>query len=261
VHSRPARWDNQIGVQPAMAAPDSISGDGVFPSTHWSAVLAAGQDNSRAAEALAELCRTYWYPLYAYVRRLGHAPEAAKDLTQGFFEHLLEVDLVARADAAKGRFRSFLLGAMKRFLGSEQARARAQKRGGAECFVSIDTQLAERRYGLDLADRLSPDLLFDHHWAMTILDQAFTLMEAEFRRTGREALFERLSPYLQGDRNGTHAEAAQALGTTEATVKVAVHQMRRRYRELLRSVTLETVPQPVEIDEELRYLLAVLNRR
>ena len=233
---------------------------GSFPSTHWSAVLAAGHPSSPNAEAaLAELCRLYWAPLYVFARRLGHAPEDAQDLTQGFFEHLLSVQLTAKADAAKGKFRSFLLGAFKRFIGSEEAWARAQKRGGGKIVVSYDAQQAETRFASESMIHVSSEILFDRHWAMTMFEEALRLLEAEFKQFGRGPLFEQLHPFLQGDADGlTYADAARNLGTTEGTIRVTVSRMRQRYRELLRSVLATTLDSPHEVDDELEHLRAAL---
>jgi len=243
-------------------ADESRSGSGAFPATHWSLVLAVGGENSGAAgEALEQLCRAYWYPLYAFARRLGHPPADAQDLTQGFFAELIERRLVTRADADRGRFRTFLLGAFKRSMLSERRAAAAQKRGGGKEWLSLDGAEGEARFAREAATHETPEVAFERQWALSILDQALRHLEAEFRRTGREALYTHLHPYLQGDHDsGTYAEAARALGTTEATIKVTAHRMRQRYRELLRFTILQTVESPLLVDEELRHLLAALRR-
>ncbi|HOW65227.1 MAG TPA: hypothetical protein P5186_09470 [Candidatus Paceibacterota bacterium] len=233
---------------------------GSFPTTHWSVVLAAGHPSSPNAEAaLAELCRLYWPPLYVFARRLGHAPEDAQDLTQGFFEHLLRVQLTAKADAAKGKFRSFLLGAFKRFIGSEEARTRAQKRGGGKMLISCDVPQAEMRFLSESMTHLSPEVLFDRYWALSMFEETLRLLETEFRQFGRAPLFDQLHPFLQGEANGlTYADAARNLGTTEGTIRVTVSRMRQRYRELLRSVLAMTLDSPHEVDDELEHLRAAL---
>lgn len=233
-----------------------------FPQTHWSAVLAAGGSTTPGAQtALADLCRVYWYPLYAFARRCGHNAEDAQDLTQGFFAHLIEVRLVAGADPTKGRFRSFLLGAFKRFIGSEQTRARAQKRGGGVPPVALDTVEAEARLAHDPTDSLSPELAFDRNWALTVLDRTLDRIGTEFRTAGRGALFDQLSFCLQGDCDGpAYAQVARNLGTTEGTIAVTVFRMRRRYRELIRSVVAETLEDPRDVEDELEHLRATLRR-
>ncbi len=238
------------------------SDSGAFPATHWSTVLAAGGDSTGAAgEALERLCRAYWYPLYAFARRSGHPPTDARDLTQGFFAELIEHRLVARADSDRGRFRTFLLVAFKRFLVSEHRAASAQKRGGGRVWLSLEGDEGEARFAREAATHDTPEVAFDRQWALSILDQALGHLEAEFRRKGREAVFARLEPCLEGDHErGAYAEAARALGTTEATIKVTVHRMRQRYRELLRFTILQTVESPLVVDEELRHLLAALRR-
>ena len=231
-----------------------------FATTHWSAVFAAGHGSSTsAAEALDELCRTYWYPLYAYARRTGSPPEDAEDLTQGFFQHLLECRLVDSADAAKGRFRSYLLRSFCNFKATEHARAARQKRGGGQTILSLDAAGAEAKFGRDLSDTSNPELLYERNWALAVLDGAMLQMEREFATSGREQVFRVLRPYLQGDENvPSHAVAARELATTEATVGVMVYRLRRRYREVLNGVVLRTVSSPAEVEEELRHLLQVV---
>jgi RNA polymerase sigma-70 factor (ECF subfamily) len=233
---------------------------GSFPKTHGSAVLAAGHEDGTAADtALAELCRGYWYPLYAFARRKGHQPADAQDLTQMFFVHLLEARLVRKADPHKGRFRSFLLGCFTLFLASETDRAQARKRGGGLVMVPIDVPQAERRLAAAPASTASPEELFDRHWAVTVLDTAPARLEAEMRDSGRGALFEHLLPSLQGDDDlPRYADIARRLETTEGTVKVTVHRLRRRYRELIRMIVSQTVHQLVDVDTELTHLMAAL---
>ena len=233
---------------------------GSFPLTHWSAVVAAGHSgSSHADQALAELCRVYWYPLYAFARRMGQAPADAQDLTQAFFTHLIESRLVAKADARRGRFRTFLLGAFKRFMATERKRAGAQKRGSGQLLVSLDVADAEARFGEVPAAELSPEAVFDRSWAMAVFGEAFARMEAEFSRAGRAQQFEQLCPCLEGEDGAPdYLEAARNLGMTAGTIKVTVSRMRRRYRHLLRAVMLETVDEPREVEEELRHLRVAL---
>ena len=234
-----------------------------FATTHWSLVLAAGHGGSAEARpALAELCRTYWYPLYAYARHKGTPADAAQDLTQGFFEHFLEHQLVATADAAKGRFRAFLLRCFQNFAASEHARATRQKRGGGQPLFSLDAPGAEARFARELSDHHSPELLYERQWAVAVLDEAMRQLREEFASEGRQRIFDLLAPRLSGDRDGgACAELATQLGTTEGTVRVMTHRLRRRYRDVLNGVVLRTVSSPAEVSEELRHLLAVLRPR
>ena len=231
-----------------------------FATTHWSLVFAAGRGGSaEARQALAELCRIYWYPLYAYARHQGLACEAARDATQGFFEHLIEHELVASAEAARGQFRAFLLRCFQNFMASERARATRQKRGGGQPLLSLDAPGAEERFARELTDRRSPEVLYEHHWAVAVLDEAMRLLRREFTVQGRERTFNLLAPRLEGDRNGgSAADLATQLGTTEGTVRVMVHRLRRRYRDLLHGVVLRTVASPTEVLEEMQHLFHVL---
>ncbi len=233
---------------------------GEFPLTHWSTVFAAGRDDSSRAEtALAELCRTYWYPLYAFARRKGHQSADAQDLTQGFFAYLIDSTLVARADPQRGRFRSFLLSCFSHYMASEKEQAYSLKRGGRHFVIPLDSQEAEARLAQETYSTATPERLFDRHWALAVLDATLGHLEAEFKKSGRPAVFEQLQPFLQGDASGpTYAEVAQRLGTTEGTIKVTVHRLRQRYRELLRAVVRQTVDNPLEIDAELGHLMAAL---
>ncbi len=201
-----------------------------FATTHWSVVLAAGDSASPGSrEALERVCRTYWYPLYAYARRTGRSPEDAQDLTQGFFEHLLESRLVTSADAAKGRFRSFLLRCFRNFMGAEHAKAIRQKRGGGRSILSLDAAGAEARFGREPADPRSPEQLYERSWALAVLDEALCRVQREFAASGRERTFEVLRPHLQGeDEDLSYAVSARELATSEATVRVMVFRLRRR---------------------------------
>jgi RNA polymerase sigma factor (sigma-70 family) len=228
-----------------------------FPATHWSVVLAVGKsDVARAEAALEQLCRTYWYPLYAFARRAGYNPPDAEDLTQSFFAYLIKTKLVGKARETEGRFRSFLLASFKNFLRVEHARSHAQKRGGGQFHISLEAQKAEERFAGELATDINPESLFMKNWALTVVDHTLNLLETEFHQAGRQKLFERLLPFLQGDLGVlTYAETARGLGLQEGAIKMTVHRMRRRYRELLHSTVAHTVGNPLEVEEELRFLM------
>ena len=232
----------------------------VFATTHWSVVLAAGEPNStQAAQALEKLCRTYWYPIYAYLRRRGCGEPDAQDLTQGFFAQLLERRSIQAVEREKGKFRSFLLASLNYYVADERDRANAQKRGGGREALSLDVQEAEQRYRLEPADERSPEKIFELRWAMTLLDQVLTRLAAEFSAAGKPELFNRLKPYLvEGSGEKTYAETARERGMTEEALKKAVQRMRRRYHQLFREEIAQTVASPAEVDEELRHLCAVL---
>jgi RNA polymerase sigma-70 factor (ECF subfamily) len=229
-----------------------------FSTTHWSVVLAAeGLDSRQAAEALEKLCRTYWYPLYAYVRRSGHSPEDAQDLTQEFFARLIAKHFLAAVDPERGKFRWFLLLAVKRFLLNEHERATAAKRGGKYPHVSFDGRTAEERYRSDAAVH-TPDRLFDRAWATNLIETTYERLEEEYVLAGKAVLFQRLRMFLSGDKAElTYAEVGTGLRMTEGAVKVAVHRLRRRYRDLLREQVAQTVHTPEDLEEELRNLQAV----
>jgi RNA polymerase sigma factor (sigma-70 family) len=233
---------------------------GVFATTHWSIVLAAGEPNStRAAQALEQLCRTYWYPLYAYVRRRGYDVPDAQDLTQAFFARLLERNILAGLTPAGAKFRSFLLTALKNFLAHEWEKERASKRGGGAPVFSLDEFDSENRYAQEPADAVTPDVLFDRRWAETVLDRALQRLRAEQSAAGRLEVFEVLVNCLTGaERSHPYAELAQRLDRTESAVKMAVHRLRQRYAQLLRKEVAQTVSNGSEIDEELRALLAAV---
>src|SRR5450756_155842 len=225
----------------------------VFATTHWSVVLSAkDQDSFRSAEALEALCRTYWHPLYAYVRRRGHSPADAEDLTQAFFAWLLERNWLGRADQQRGRFRSFLLTSISNFLANEWDKARTQKRGSGR-IVSLQGDGVETGCVHEPADNLTPEQSFEWRWALTLLDQVMNRLSAEFVQDGKAELFEMLKPCLLGERTAQpYAILASKLMMTEGSVKVAVHRLRQRYRQLLRDEIANTVTKPEEVEAELR---------
>ncbi len=232
-----------------------------FTATHWSVVLAAGQRESpESTAALEALCQTYWYPLYAYVRRRGCPPHDAQDLTQAFFARVLEKDYLRAADPDKGKFRSFLLAALEHFLANEWRHAHAQKRGGNFSFVSLDDTSAERQYLQVPASNLSAERFFEQQWATALLGQVLVRLQQEFAAAGKAALFDQLKTFLTGEkRAATYAELASQLETTEAALKMAVSRLRHRYGQLLREEITRTVSRPQEVDEELRALFAALS--
>jgi RNA polymerase sigma-70 factor (ECF subfamily) len=240
--------------------PKTSPSGGIFATTHWTVVLAAGRSDSRqAAVALEELCRTYWYPLYAYVRRHGHSREDAEDLTQGFFARLLEKNYLEGVTSDKGKFRAFLLVALKRFLANEWDRANSQKRGGGVAPLSLDWQDAETRYQINPAHNLSPDKLYDRAWAVVVLERVITRLRDESGTEGKAALYEQLKTYLMVGRNEIpYARAATELKMSEGAVRVAVHRLRRRYRELLREEITQTLANPAQADEEMNALFSAL---
>ena len=234
-----------------------------FATTHWSLVVAAKPDEAsqtHARKALEELCRAYWYPLYAFVRYCGYSSDDAQDLTQSFFVRIIETGGFASADPERGRFRSYLLGAMKHFLANEWHRARTQKRGGGVTFLDLDALDPESRYALEPAQSTDPDARFDREWAQESIARAMEKLRAESKARGKGELFEALKGSLTGD-EPDRREAAERLGMTDGAVKAAVHRLRQRYRELLRAVIAETVADPSDIDGEMRHLVAVLRRK
>jgi RNA polymerase sigma-70 factor (ECF subfamily) len=233
-----------------------------FTATHWSVVLAArAGDTPAAAEALEKLCRTYWYPLYAYVRRQGHPPHDAQDLTQEFFSRLLARNYLESVGREKGKFRSFLLAALNHFMADERDRARAVKRGGGKPPLSLDEELAESLYLADAASNSSPDKLYEKRWATTLLGEAFAKLRQESIAAGKIERFERLKAFLEdGTGSGDCAAAAVELGMTANAVAAAVHRLRERYRELVRAEIANTVADPGQVKEEMRHLLAVLTQ-
>jgi len=234
---------------------------GVFATTQWSVVLAAGNhDLPEAAQALERLCQTYWYPLYAYVRRQGRSPEDAQDSTQEFFFRLLDKGYLAKADPQRGKFRTFLLGSMKNFLINEWKQASRLKRGGHESFVFLDVDKAEERFAAEPIGEATPDSTYDRRWAVVLIEQVFATLRREYASADKARLFEALKAFIWGDTSSaSYLEIGQQLKLTEGTVKVAVHRLRQRFRELLRAEVAHTVARPEDIDGELRHLIAVMS--
>lgn len=257
--------DQNGPVNPTGQGRDSTSGpegraspQSVFVTTHWSLVLRAGGDTTRARAPLEQLCRQYWHPLYHYIRRRGYGVEDAQDLTQGFFARLLERQVLAQADPHRGRFRSFLLASLKHFLADEWDKARAEKRGGGPA-LSLDFQTEETRLVREPADTFTPEKAFEKRWALVLLEQVYRRLENEFGEKGKAGSFAALRVALTGSRGAVpYADIARQTGTTEGAVKVAVHRLRQRYRELLRETIADTVAGPDEVEDELRYLFRVL---
>ncbi|MDB5310080.1 MAG: polymerase sigma factor [Gemmataceae bacterium] len=232
---------------------------GMFATTRWSLIAAAKDPAAPTArEALADLCRAYWYPVYAYVRRRGADHHKAQDLTQGFFARLLETNDLAAADQTRGRFRSFLLTACRHFLANQHDHETARKRGGGRSHVPLDFTAADGRYSREPADGEDPDHLFDRRWALDLLDRALAELRGEYAGSGRAKLFDALKECLAGGAETRYADLADQLGMTEGAVKVAVHRLRQRYRDRLRAVIADTVASPDDVDGEIRDLFAAL---
>jgi len=233
---------------------------GRFATTHWSVVLAAGRQSSAdSRKALEILCRTYWYPLYAYMRRRGYPPDQAQDCVQGFFAYLLEKGTIRAADRRRGRFRTFLLTVFQRFLGRMAERRRARKRGAGRRILSLDVATGERRYRREPFHQLTAEKLYQRRWALTLLERVLHRLEMEYADKGKAALFEALRAFLTGEGDIlSYREVGSRLRRTEGAVKVAVHRLRRRYRELLREEIAHTVDEPDDVEDELNCLLLAL---
>lgn len=237
-------------------------GSPLFPDTRWSLVLGAGMEPaSEGKSALERLCRDYWFPLYAFVRRRGYSPEDAEDLTQGFMLHLIGSPLLGRADRERGRFRSFLIGALQHFLSKELRWQQTAKRGGNREILSLDAEEGERRFAREPADEVTPELQFERNWALSLLEKVFARLRAEYEQAGRAELFEMLQPYLAGkeDMPG-YQELARRIGQSPSGVGVSIHRMRRRYGELLRDEIARTVSSPEEVEAELAHLISVVSQ-
>jgi RNA polymerase sigma-70 factor (ECF subfamily) len=232
--------------------------DDVFATTHWTVVLAAGRGSSQQADvALEQLCRTYWYPLYVFVRRQTATREDAEDLTQAFFARFLEKNYLEKLDSEKGRFRAFLLASLKHFLANEWDKANRQKRGGGQAALSLDWKDADTRYHIDPADNLSPDKLYDRAWAVTLLERVIARLRDESVAEGKSRLFDELKPFLMVGKSAVpYEQAGAALAMSESAVRVAVHRLRKRYRELLRQEIGQTLSEPAQAEEEMRTLFS-----
>jgi len=239
----------------------SAPGD-IFATTHWTVVLAASRPSDpQARAALEELCRTYWFPLYAYVRRRGHTKEDAEDLTQAFFTRFLEKKYLDDLDSERGRFRAFLLAALKHFLANEWDKSQRQKRGGGVPHLSLDWHSADTQFQVAAVNQQSPDAAFDREWATALLAKVIERLRAECAAEGKAAQFEELKPFLtSGKGEASYAEAARALGLEETAARVAVHRLRKRYRQLLRAEIANTLADPAQVDQELRALFSAFGR-
>ena len=245
--------------EPETGAADGNEATRTFPTTLWTVVLhAAGQPSEEATHALETLCRTYWYPLYAFVRRLGYQHADAQDLTQGFFATILEKHALTRADRERGRFRSFLLGSLKHFLANERDKTRTQKRGGDRTMVSLDEAEAQAAYEREAAVQLTPEKYFDRCWALALIERAKRRVQRHCEANGKAKLFEDLRDYL-GRREGEPVVAVAArLNLSVAAAKSAIHRIRQQYYAWVRDEIAQTVSSPAEVDEEIRYLITIL---
>ena len=246
-------------MHPSTSGPDANAGAATFATTHWSVVLTAQGQSPAADAALEALCRTYWMPLYAFIRREGYPVEEAKDLTQEFFARWLERRDFDAARREKGRLRSYLLVSLKHFLANERNRATTIKRGRGQQLLSLDEIFAQQRFDLEPVANLTADQIYEKRWAMAVLDQVLAGLAEEYRADGRGLLFDRLKVLLVGEPgHPSQAEIADELGMTENAVKQAFHRLRVRYRELLREQISHTVATPDELEDELRHLITVL---
>lgn len=239
----------------------TLPGPSRFPTTRWTLVVAAGDPQRKEARsALIDLCENYWYPLYAYLRRRGYSADEAQDLTQEFFVRVLEGRYLDRADPEKGRFRSFILMSLEFFVADEGDRQRARKRGGG-AVVPLEFSSGEERYQLEPAHDETPERIFERRWALTLLDRVVERLRNEFVHHGRPEHFERLKVFLLGRSDARYAALAREMNTSEGALKVAIHRLRKRYRELFREEIADTVADPVEVESELRFLAAVLSKK
>lgn len=244
------------------STPTSITPGDVFATTHWTVVLAAGRRSTPQADsALEQLCQTYWFPLYAYVRRRGHTKEDAEDLTQAFFARFLAKNYLDGLSAERGRFRAFLLASLKHFLANEWDRSQRQKRGGSTSHLSLDWQTADTQFQIAATAEPSPDKAFDREWAVALLAKVIERLKAECVVEGKTNLFEQLKIFLTAGKGElSHAAAAQRLGLDESAVRVAVHRLRKRYRQLLRDEIAQTLADTGDVEEEMRALFGAFTR-
>ena len=239
----------------------TLCGPSQFPTTRWTLVVAAGDPHQKdARSALVYLCENYWYPLYAYLRRRGHPADQAQDRTQEFFTRLLEGRYLDRVDPAKGRFRSFILTSLKFFVADQEDRQRAHKRGGGTV-MPLEFSSGEERYRREPAHDETPERIFERRWALSVLDRVVERLREEFVQHGRPEHFERLKVFLLGQSDAPYAVLAREMKTSEGALKVAIHRLRKRYRELFRQEIADTVADPAEVESELRYLVDVLTRK
>lgn len=237
-----------------------VRGSALFRTTRWSLIFAAAGDASAEADARADFCRVYWYPVYAFIRRRGYTHDEAEDLTQGFFSLLLEKNYLGGADRDRGRFRSFLRTAVARYLSHERDRERAAKRGGGVRHLSIDTHADEQRYASELAGGETPEQIFDRRWALTLLDAALATLRAEYESRGRGGEFEILYPSLVGDLDGVpRSDLAEQLGLSEGALRVTLHRFRRRFQATLRSAVASTVEDDGAVDDEIHDLMRAIS--
>ena len=237
---------------------DTLPGPSQFPATRWSLVVAAGDPHRKEARsALVSLCESYWYPLYAYLRRRGYSSDQAQDLTQEFFVRVIEGRYLDRAEPEKGRFRAFLLTSLKFFVADEEDRRRAHKRGGG-MVVPLEFSSGEERYQREPGHDETPERIYERRWALSVLDRVVEKLRNEFVQHGRPDHFERLKVFLLGQSDAPYGALAQELNTSEGALKVAIHRLRKRYRELFRQEIADTVADPAAVESELRHLAAVL---
>jgi RNA polymerase sigma-70 factor (ECF subfamily) len=232
-----------------------------FATTRWSLVLAVRDPASPdAAAALATLCETYWYPVYAFIRRTGKSTDEARDLTQAFFTRVLEKDYFSQARQERGRFRSFLLTSVRHFLANQADWDRAHKRGGAIPHLSLEFDNGERTYQIEPVEHVTPESLYERRWALAVIDAARARVREKYESGGRGALFTSLSPFLTGEDPGSYADLAASVGSTEGALRVAVHRLRQQFAAALREVIAETVDEAGEVEAELRHLMAAVEK-
>jgi len=243
------------------ASQSSTAPGDIFATTHWTVVLAAGKRHTPQSDgALEELCRTYWFPLYAYVRRRGHNKEDAEDSVQAFFARFLAKNYLEGLNAERGRFRAFLLASLKHFLINEWKKSQRLKRGGGEMPLSLDWQTADTKFQVAAVNEPSPDKAFDREWALALLAKVIERLQKECEADGKAKLFEQLKIFLTAGKDGTaQAEVAKALGMEEGAVRVAIHRLRKRYRELLRDEIAQTLADAADVDEEMRALFGAFS--
>ncbi|MBI2925522.1 MAG: sigma-70 family RNA polymerase sigma factor [Verrucomicrobia bacterium] len=245
---------------PSAEDPRALPETPIFATTRWTVVVNAGDSRSpEQSDALAQLCSAYWYPVYAYIRRHGASVEDAKDLTQEFFARLLAQNFLDRADREKGKFRWFLLGAVRHFLSAERRREAAAKRGGGQSHVPLDELLAEKKYRLEPATTVTPEKLFERSWAMTLLQRVREQLREHYAQAGKLERFTKLETFIPGSgERRSYAEVGAELGLSEGALRVELTRLKQTYRKLLRTEIAHTVSTPAEIDEELRHLIEVM---